>query len=98
MQEGKKNLSNWQQNTFHMKCDASDSSKGVRGATEEDGKDKCCSRGPCKQLGGLGWREGRGCTPPQTLSELAVQLSSAAQDAEAWQVFYKRGTHCHFHY
>lgn len=71
MQKGKKNLSNWQQNIFHMKCDAADASKGAKGAPEEDGKDKCCSRGPCNKLGGLGWREGRGRTPLQTLSAAA---------------------------
>lgn len=71
MQEGKKNLSNWQQNIFHMKYDAADSSKGVKGAPEEDGKDKCCSKGPCNKLGGLEWRESGERTPLQTLSAAA---------------------------
>lgn len=46
-----------QQNIFHMKCDAADSAKGVKGAHREDGKQNCCSRGPCNKLGGLRWRE-----------------------------------------
>lgn len=71
MQDGKKNLSNWQQNIFHMKCDAADSFEGVKGAPREDGKEKCCSRGPCNKLGGLRWGEGRGHTSLQTLGAVA---------------------------
>lgn len=59
MQEEKKNLSNWQQNIFHMKCDAADCSKGTKSAPREDGKENCCSSGPCYELGGGLLTEGR---------------------------------------
>jgi len=74
MQEGKKNLSNWQQNIFHMKCAAAASSKGVKGAPEEDGKDKCCSKGACKKPGRMRWRDGRAHTPLQTIGAAAPRL------------------------
>lgn len=83
MQEGKKNLSNWQQNKFHVKCDAAGSSKGAKGAPEEGGKDKCCSRGPCNKLGELGWREGRARTPLQTLGAAAPLLHSPTRRGQA---------------
>lgn len=70
MKEGMKNLSNWQKNIFHMKCDAADSAEGVKGAPREAGKQNYCSRGPCKTLGGLRWRESSGHTPIQTFKEL----------------------------
>lgn len=101
MKGGRKNVSNWQQNIFHMKCDAADSAEGVKGAPREDGKQNCCSRGPCNKLGGVRWRESRGHTPVQTLSAVApgpLPCGSPAQSDKQRQGLHRRGKHCCFHY
>lgn len=48
MKKGRKNLSNWQQNMFHMKCDAADSAEGVKGAPREVGKQNNAAEVPVR--------------------------------------------------